>query len=169
MTTERMRVQCPVCSRIVAANPRGTIRSHGNKSRPTWEQCSKVGRNTDVREWEVDERGVRVAPAPMADALWDVRSVIEHWAPDDLHRQAIDRLAALLRAHWDELNGELIRERKQRRAAVTRARKVRDVDAESVRRVIAPAVARVMEEYPDPDQITRAVAEALMEWLEEDR
>lgn len=166
--SSKPRARCPVCSRVVTVSPRGGLHSHGNRMHASWEKCRKVGTKVNARQWKADEDGVLVAPEKLGDQLWDVRAVVENWAGEDLSRAAIDRLVKLLRGQWDELNQALVKERKAHRATVARVRNTQVLDADTATLLIAPVVSQAMAGYADPEQITRAVVAALIEWVEED-
>lgn len=164
--SETKRARCPVCDRTVGVTPRGRLRAHGNRAHPSWEKCYALSQEQDARAWSPGPDGVLVAPEHLRERLWDVRAVVEHWAPEHLTRAQISRLTALLRGHWDELAQELDKTRRENRILAVRARNTRALDAQTVYQLVAPVVAQEVEGYAPAEQIARAATEALMGWLE---
>lgn len=107
--------ECPVCGRLVRVRPDGGLYGHGNRDWPTWNLCSKFQGTGATQGWSAREDGALIAPAGVAEQVWDVRAAVEQWpGAKGMSPMVLSKLIGVLTSRWDALNRELVELRAQR-------------------------------------------------------
>ncbi|WP_435111654.1 hypothetical protein [Nocardiopsis synnemataformans] len=149
--------ECPVCGRLLRVKPDGGLYGHGNRDWPAWKACVRFQYAGATDGWAAREDGALVAPAGVAEQVWDVRAAVEQWpGAKGLSQMVLSKLIGVLTARWDALNRELIGLRAQR--DVVR-------DQEAVQAVVLSAVVGLVGEEQAP-VVAAAAAKAVADLME---